>query len=288
MHILHVTPYFPPTWAYGGIPRIVDGLSRAQTKLNHTVSVLTTDVLDQNSRNNLPLFRKEETINIINLPNLSNRLAYKQIFIPLRSQALSTIPTPDIIHLHGHRHLLNTIAYRYAKKHRIPIVMTTNGTLHIHERRQTLKRVWDVIFSRDLIQNINQYIAVSPYDLHIHKKEGIPTNKTTMIPNGLDLGEFSPLPPRDQFRTRAKLDKRPIIAYLGQLSPRKGVLHLIEACAPMKDIQLIIAGNDMGVGKEAQHAAQTAAARPLADAGRARSNSRRSSRVQGCAAEAND
>lgn len=256
MHILHVTPYFPPTWAYGGIPRIVDGLSRAQTRLNHTVSVLTTDVLDQHSRNNLPLFRKEENINIINLPNLSNRLAYKQIFLPLRSQALSTIPTPDIIHLHGHRHLLNNIAYRYAKKHRVPMVMTTNGTLHIHERRHTLKKVWDVIFSRTLIQNINQYVAVSPYDLHIHKKEGIPTNKTTMIPNGLDLGEFSPLPPHNQFRVRAKLDKRPIIAYLGQLSPRKGVLHLIEACAPMKDIQLIIAGNDMGVGQEAQNAAQ--------------------------------
>jgi hypothetical protein len=29
MHVLQVTPYFPPTWAYGGIPRIVDGLSRA-------------------------------------------------------------------------------------------------------------------------------------------------------------------------------------------------------------------------------------------------------------------
>ena len=76
-----------------------------------------------------------------------------------------------------------------------------------------------------------------------------------MIPNGLDLGEFSPLPPRDQFRTRAKLDKRPIIAYLGRLSQEKES-YLIEACAPMKDIQLIIAGNDMGVGKETQNAAQ--------------------------------
>ena len=46
MHILHVTPYYPPTWAYGGIPRIVDGLSRAQQKQGHKVSVLTTDVFD--------------------------------------------------------------------------------------------------------------------------------------------------------------------------------------------------------------------------------------------------
>ena len=256
MHILHVTPYFPPTWAYGGIPRIVDGLSRAQYKTGHTISVLTTDVFDKNRRNRLPLFRSEENINIINLPNLSNRLAYKQIFLPLRSQVLSKTPVPDIIHLHGHRHLLNTIAYRYAKKRNIPMVMTTNGTLHRHERRQRIKRVWDVLFSRPIIQYIDQYIAVSPFDVYIHKREGIPSTKTAMIPNGLDLGEFYPLPHPNLFRTRHKLDKRPIIAYLGQLSPRKGVLHLIEACAPMTSVQLIIAGNDMGIGKQVQKAIQ--------------------------------
>lgn len=257
MHILHVTPYFPPTWAYGGIPRIVDGLSRAQNNQGHTISVLTTDVFDQNRRNRLPLFRTEKNINIINLPNLSNQLAYKQLFIPLQSQALSNIPTPDIIHLHGHRHLLNTIAHRYAKKHNIPLVMTTNGTLHRHEKRLRIKRIWDIFFSKSLIQSVDHYIAVSPYDLHIHKREGIPSTKTTMIPNGLDLGEFSPLPPPNQFRMRYALDERPIIAYLGQLSQRKGVLHLIEACAPLTSIQLIIAGNDMGIGKQAQQAASS-------------------------------
>lgn len=256
MHILHVTPYFPPTWAYGGIPRIVDGLSRAQTKHGHTVRVLTTDVFDQNNRNGSPIFRSEENIDIITLPNLSNRLAYKQIFLPLRSYVLSRTPVPDIIHLHGHRHLLNTIAFRYAKKHNIPLVMTTNGTLHRHERRQRIKKMWDIVFSRSIIQNVDHYIAVSPYDIHVHKKEGIPSAKTTMIPNGLDLGEFSPLPSANRFRTRHNLDGRPIIAYLGQLSPRKGVLHLIEACASMTSIQLIIAGNDMGVGRQVQKAAQ--------------------------------
>ena len=256
MHILHVTPYFPPTWAYGGIPRIVDGLSRAQDKEGHTISVLTTDVLDQNHRNNMPLFRTEQNIKIITLPNLSNRLAYKQLFLPTQTENLSKMPVPDIIHLHGHRHLLNTIACRYAKDHNIPMVMTTNGTLHIHERKQIIKKIWDVLFSQKIIESVSQFIAVSPYDVHIHKKEGIPSSKTTLIPNGLDLGEFSPLPSPDRFRKRYKLDNRPIIAYLGQLSPRKGVLHLIKACATLTSTQLIIAGNDMGVGKKIEQAAR--------------------------------
>lgn len=248
MHILHVTPYYPPTWAYGGIPRIVDGLSRAQKKLGYTVSVLTTDVLDKSTRNKLPLVRKENGIDIINLPNLSNRLAHKQLFLPQKSHVLSRFSKPDIIHMHGHRHLLNHVAYRYAKQHSIPFVITTNGTLHRHERWIKLKKIWDIIFSKELIKNAAQYIAVSPYDLHIHKREGLSRSKTTLIPNGLDLGEFSPLPPPQTFRTRHNLDERPIVAYLGQLSPRKGVAHLIEACASMSSMQLIIAGNDMGVG----------------------------------------
>ena len=254
MHILHVTPYYPPTWAYGGIPRIVDGLSRAQKKLGYTISVLTTDVLDQHTRNKLPLLRREEGINIINLPNISNRLAYKQLFLPRKTNALYDMPKPDIIHLHGHRHLLNNVAHRYARMHNIPFVMTTNGTLHRHERWIKTKKIWDLFFSKEVLKDAQQFIAVSPYDLHIHKKEGISASKTTFIPNGLDLGEFSPLAPLNTFRTRYQLDDRPIVAYLGQLSPRKGILHLIEACSSMSSMQLIIAGNDMGVGHQIQEA----------------------------------
>ena len=134
--------------------------------------------------------------------------------------------------------------------------MTTNGTLKRHERRQNIKVIWDVIFSREILKHIAHFVAVSPYDTHIHKSQGIPSAKTTLIPNGLDLGEFSPLPLSNRFRNRHKLDSRPIIAYLGQLSPRKGVLYLIEACAPIKSVQLVIAGNDMGMGKKIRQKAQ--------------------------------
>ena len=55
MHILTVTPYFPPTWAYGGIPRIVDGLSRALVRLGHGVTVLTLGQYLRPSANHLPV-----------------------------------------------------------------------------------------------------------------------------------------------------------------------------------------------------------------------------------------
>ena len=257
MHILHVTPYFPPTWAYGGIPRIVSGLTTYQKQLGHSLSVLTTDVLDAQNRNNAPLHKKEEDIDILTLPNLSNRLAYKQLFLPTKRNILEKkIPKPDIIHMHGHRHLLNNIAYEYAQKYTIPYVLTSNGTLHIHERWLHLKKIWDILFADKIIKNAAHFVAVSPFDIHIHRTMGIDPKLITHIPNGLDLGEFSPLPLKNDFRRKHNLDERPIISYLGQLSPRKGVLHLIQACASLPGVQLVIAGNDMGVGQIIQEKAK--------------------------------
>ena len=250
MHILHITPYYPPTWAYGGIPRIVYGLSKAQKQLGHSIRILTTDVFDDSSRNALPLHRTEDGIHITNLRNLSNRLAYKQLFLPLSTNVLKRIPKPDIIHMHGHRHLLNNIAHRYAQENNIPYVLTSNGTLHRHEKRLTIKKIWDALFSRQILRDATHFIAVSPFDIHIHRKANIASHRITLIPNGLDLGEFSSLPSKDRFRREFGLDDRPIITYLGQLSPRKGVLHLIEACSQIPDIQLVIAGNDMGIGEK--------------------------------------
>ena len=47
MHVLQITPYFPPTWAYGGIPRIVDGLSRALVEAGHRVTVAATVLMSE-------------------------------------------------------------------------------------------------------------------------------------------------------------------------------------------------------------------------------------------------
>ena len=82
----------------------------------------------------------------------------------------------------------------------------------------------------------------------MHLKAGIPAEQVTLIPNGLDLGEFDPLPPKGGFRKRHGLGQGPLVAYLGQISPRKGVDHLVTAFsdAPPCGATLVIAGNDMG------------------------------------------
>ena len=78
MHILQVTPYFPPTWAYGGIPRIVDGLSRALVQKGHEVTVLTTDAYDGEQRSGLDGDRDHHGVRVLTVRNWSNRVKQSQ------------------------------------------------------------------------------------------------------------------------------------------------------------------------------------------------------------------
>ena len=99
----------------------------------------------------------------------------------------------DIIHLHGHRHLLNNLVVRWAKRRGIPYVFTANGTLRRHERKVRFKKAWDTLISGSIPVNANACIAVSQIDRAIHRAQGISEAKVHHIPNGLDLSEFQPM-----------------------------------------------------------------------------------------------
>lgn len=257
MHVLQVTPYFPPTWAFGGIPRIVDGLSRALVASGVETTVITTDAHDAEGRAETAEQRDHFGVTVLTVPNWSNTLAYRhQLFLPRGViPALNKIQRPvDLLHLHGHRHLLNNAALQWARHHSIPYVMTANGTLHRHERKTGLKWFWDRAVSGWIPGQASRCIAVSEADRSLHRLHGIPNERISVIPNGLDLAEFEALPDPNDFRKRHGLGNRPVVAYLGQISPRKGVEHLVAAFSPEgpAGAVLVIGGNDMGGLKRAQ------------------------------------
>ncbi len=266
MHVLQVAPYFPPTWAFGGIPRVVDGLSRALVDLGVDVSVLTTDVLGPNERVVLPRVRDHHGVKVGTARNLSNRLANQhQLFLPTNAPAVlaellrSRAPV-DVVHLHGHRHLLNNIVLRWARERDVPVVLTANGTLRRHERKVGVKLLWDLAVAGHVPGAADRCVAVSAADAADHLQAGIEPERVVRIPNGLDLAEFSPLPERGAFRASHGLGNGPVVAYLGQISPRKGVDNLVRAFAgggPLGS-QLVIAGNDMGALSDAQREADAA------------------------------
>jgi glycosyltransferase involved in cell wall biosynthesis len=237
----------------------VDGLSRALVGLGHTVTVLTTDAMDETQRVCLPKDRDHHGVRVLTAPNLANGLAYRhQLFLPRGvADLLAAVDDVDVVHLHGHRHLLNNAAVRWARSRGVPYVLTANGTLLRHERKIGLKWAWDQLVSGSIPGGASRLIAVSSSDVARHRQAGVPADKIIRIPNGLDLGEFKSLPAKGSFRSKYGLGPGPIVAYLGRVSPRKGVEHLVAAFAEdaMAPAQLVVAGNDMG-GMDTAVAAQ--------------------------------
>ena len=258
MHVLQVSPYFPPTWAYGGIPRIVYGLSRALVQRGHRVTVWTTDAFDADSRSAQSDRHSLDGIDVRVSKNWSNRLAYRhQLFLPRSlTSAFEGLDDVDLVHLHGHRHLLNTAAIRWAKSRGIPWVFTPNGTLPRQEQKQILKLLWDPFVANAVPRDASACVAVSRAEVGQMTRSGIPRERITQIPNGLMLEEFEALPSRGDFKKKWGIDS-PIVSYLGRISPRKGVEHLTAAFAgdALQNAQLVIAGNDMGALATAQSAA---------------------------------
>ena len=129
--------------------------------------------------------------------------------------ALETGPPVDVVHLHGHRHLLNNLALRWAAPRGTPYVLTANGTLSRHERKVGTKYIWDLLFSGGIPGGAARCVAVSAADVAQHLHAGVAAERIVRIPN-----------------------------YLGQISARKGVDHLIAAFADgaLGDAALVIAG----------------------------------------------
>lgn len=247
-----MVPYFYPAWAYGGIPRVVYELSKALVKKGYDVTVCTTDVLDKNSRcDNSGKDTVISGIKVHYFKNLNNSLAYTyQFFLPvgLAGFMRKYISGFDIIHLHGHRHLLNNIVHHYALKSNTPYIFSGHGTVLRIERRFFAKRVFDRVLGNIILRDAKHFVAVSENEVRQYEEMGVNRGKIALIYNGIDIDAYSVLPEKDSFRKKYGLTGEKIILYLGKITPRKGVDFLVKAFSELKmdDSVLVIAGNDMG------------------------------------------
>jgi glycosyltransferase involved in cell wall biosynthesis len=270
LRILHVAPYSGDAWAYGGIPRLVQTLTRGLARRGHHVTLCTTDAGDESSRLQnqadprsgvraaWPLIRAADNVDVRVFPNVSNRLAYHlQLFLPIGlNRYLSEHARDfDVAHLHACRNLPGAIAARHLHRTGVPYVLAPNGTAPRIERRRLAKQVFDVVMGRRIVEGAARVLAVSHAEQLQFGQLGIESRVVRLVPNPVDLDEFSPSPERGRFRERLGLpgpSAVPVVMFLGKLTPRKRVDVLVRAFARVGDerARLVVAGNDMGTGAE--------------------------------------
>ncbi len=158
----------------------------------------------------------------------------------------------DVAHLHACRNLPGVSAARELTRAGVPYVLAPNGTAPVIERRRLAKRVFDATVGRDVVRGAGRLLAVTEAERRQLAALGVRPELIRVIPNPLDLAEFdAPLHPA-AFRERFGLGTAPVVMYLGKITPRKRLDVLARAFARLDSpaARLVVAGNDMGYGRE--------------------------------------
>jgi glycosyltransferase involved in cell wall biosynthesis len=258
MRILHLTPYYAPAYAFGGGVRSVEGMARALARRGHTVSVLTTDALDQQSRYVGELETIQEGVQVIRSPNLLPKVRGRyNLSTPnlMTKGAAELLPQVDVVHCHEFRTVENLLVTPTAARLGKPLVLSPHGTLSQTTGRSGLKRLWDRTLSSAVALRFNHVVALSQPELADVQalwpsfgRRRIPT-EFSVIPNGVDPADYANRSGRDAFRARYGLGDAAVCLFMGRLHPRKGIGLLVEAfkAANLPDARLVIVGPDEGM-----------------------------------------
>ena len=240
MRILQVIEFLTPQM--GGSPMVAYQISRHLAQRNHEVTVVTSDY----GKSRFP----QGSFRVIYLPNLVARWGF-YVTPGLVRWALENLQGYEAIHLHTARTFQNIVVSHYARQYKMPYLLQAHGTLPVIVARRAAKRLYDLSFGRRVVAGARGMIAVSALERDQYLQYGAPAEKISLVPNGLDLEEFSHLPAKGSYRSASSIpeDTRLILS-IGRIHQLKGLGHLIGAFATLHksypDSLLVIAGPDEG------------------------------------------
>ena len=248
MKILMLTWEYPPR-IVGGIARVVHDLSKRLIKDGHEVTVVTyRDSAD------VPEYENDKGVNVYRVDNYmihpNNFIDWiMQLNFNMLSKATEIINKEggfDVIHAHDW--LVTYAAKSLKNAYDIPIVATIHATeagrnsgIHDKTQRYINDTEWLLTYeATEVIVNSN-YMKNE-----IQRLFGLPFDKINVIPNGINLSNFTGIERDYDFRRQYAMDNEKIILYVGRLVYEKGVQHLIAAMPKIlsnyNDAKLIIAG----------------------------------------------
>jgi glycosyltransferase involved in cell wall biosynthesis len=253
VRVLQVTPYYAPAWAYGGPPRVMTQFASGLAARGHEVTVLTTDVLDE-QRRAAPAEETLDGVHVHRYRNLSNGLAWrrKKYLPPGLARAVAReLRRHDVVHVTDVRTLLTASAYVGARARRVPFVLSAHGSLPGSPGlRGQVKRVYDRALVRPMLDRAALLLAQTEHEARLYVQEGGRPKAVRLLPLPLDLDAI-PAPRGDGFlRERAGLPEGvPLLLFLGRIHHLKGLDVLIEAVEPLltaREAALVVVGRDDG------------------------------------------
>jgi len=245
MNILQVTHRLYPS--SGGGSNVVCNISKYLQFKGNNVTIITSDYnFNRDYINNL----EDNGIAVL---GFHMDFIFSQLIISrdMEKWLGVNIRDYDIIHLHGVRTYQNYLVIKYAKKYNIPMVLHPHGSFKHVGSKKLLKSLYDIFFLKNIIDNVSVFIALSESEKNACEKMGVPLEKINIVPNGIDLIEFTELPSKGEFRKIYGIpDNKKILLYIGRIDRTKGIDLLIKAYYHVlqedSSYLLVIAGSDIG------------------------------------------
>jgi len=247
MRILMLTWEYPPR-IVGGIARVVHDLSKRMIKDGHEVTVITYRDGD------LPEYENDKGVEVYRVNNYmiqpNNFIDWiMQLNFNMIAKATELINKEgkfDVIHAHDW--LVASAAKTLKNSFDMPIVTTIHATeagrnsgIHDETQRYINDTEWLLTYeSTEVIVNSNFMKG------DLQRLFGLPFDKINVIPNGINVTNFTGVERDYDFRRQYAMDNEKIILYVGRLVYEKGIQNLIAAMPKVlsqyNDAKLIIAG----------------------------------------------
>jgi glycosyltransferase involved in cell wall biosynthesis len=252
VRILFVTPYFYPAESFGGPVKAAFDVGRELVKRGHEVTVFTSDARDLKNK----IAVESDDISGMRVYYFRNwsmfPVSFSKLFITpeLPKRMNSDLKSFDIIHAHEYTTYQNAIVHRFAKKYGVPYVLQVHGSLPM-EGRKVRKWLFEVFFGRRLLRDASKVIALSQAEADQYQRAGVPDEKISIVPNGIDLSEYRDLPSKGAFKEKFGINcGEKIVLYLGRIHWIKGIDLLVKAFAnvvrEMNGVRLVVVGPDDG------------------------------------------
>lgn len=242
MRVLHVIPTYWPAVRYGGPIVSAHGLCRALVDAGNRVVVYTTNIDGGGNVNmplNQPVYKDGVEIWYFESERLRRLFYSKKLDRKLKASAGMF----DIIHCHAVYLWPTLSASRAALRAHTPYVISPRGMLVpelIQQKSTVVKKLWLALVEK---RNISRAAAIhftSKREQEDLDRLGMRYRRPIIVPNGIDV-DVAPL--GEEGHEGKVLDDRYIL-YLGRLNWKKGIDDVIRALRYIRDVTLIVAGND--------------------------------------------
>jgi glycosyltransferase involved in cell wall biosynthesis len=253
LRVLQVVPAFSNP--FGGPVTVVRSVSKELAK-RHEVTVYTTTALD--SKHDFK--PKEEEIDgyrVVYFDRTLKELCYSGMFgqLNLSFDMMKAIKRNlkrfDIVHVHSWQQFPDILVHHYATMYGVPYVLQVHGSIPRIMTKKKLKWIYDILFGYSALRDASKVIALSQVEAKQYNSMNVPRKKIEVIPNGIDLSEYSRLPSKGCFRRKFSIDDdEKIVLYLGRIHRIKGIDILVNAFAntlgKLENTRLAIVGPDDG------------------------------------------